>query len=45
MRNSLGSGGLAGHQLGTGHPIAGKIELVRIAEEDLKVSTNRIDAT
>jgi hypothetical protein len=41
-RNSLGSSGLARCQLGTGHPVEGKIELVRIAREDLKVSTNRI---
>jgi hypothetical protein len=41
-RNSLGSSGLARCQLGTGHLVEGKIELVRIAGEDLKVSTNRI---
>jgi hypothetical protein len=45
MRNSLGSIGLVGSQLGMGHPIAGKIELVRIAGENQKVSMNRIDAT
>jgi hypothetical protein len=44
-RNSLRSSGLAGRQLGTGHPVEGKIELVRIAREDLEVSMNRIDAT
>jgi hypothetical protein len=45
MRNSLGSSGLAGRQLGTGHPVAGKIELLRIARGNLKVSMNKIDAT
>jgi hypothetical protein len=44
-RNSLGSSGLVGRQLGTGHPIAGKIELVRIAGEDLKARKNRTDTT
>jgi hypothetical protein len=45
MRNSLGSSGLGGRQLGTGHPVEGKIELVRIAGEDLRVSMNRMDTT
>jgi hypothetical protein len=44
-RNSIGSSGLARRQLGTCHPVEGKIELVRIAGEDLMVSMNRIDAT